>query len=81
MPVALSALAELAHSSLRGPGRAAQDGLAAVAGGLRRVGLRAGVAIPGTVSSEAAGAVWVDAAPHLLVGLELHQEVRTSAGA
>ncbi|MFF3947390.1 hypothetical protein ACFYYN_21525 [Streptomyces sp. NPDC001902] len=77
----LSALADIAHSGLRGRGPSARDRLAAAAAGLRRTGLQSAAALLDSLArsldGETAGAAtapWVDAVIHLLVSLELHQE-------
>ncbi|MFD0277385.1 hypothetical protein ACFVHB_26235 [Kitasatospora sp. NPDC127111] len=77
----LAALAELAHTGLRGHHHAARDHLAAAADGLRRAGLHSGAALVRAVATalatgpaDAAVGPWTEAAIHLLVALELHQE-------
>ncbi|TWE20252.1 hypothetical protein [Kitasatospora atroaurantiaca] len=84
----LSALADLAHTGLRGLGRSEHDRLAGAASDLRRTGLDAGAALVQAVattlaneSADASVAPWADAAIHLLVALELHQEADLSHGA
>ncbi|MEU6234394.1 hypothetical protein, partial [Kitasatospora sp. NPDC047058] len=77
----LAALAEVAHTGLRGHQHTARDRLAAAAGGLQRTGLHSGAALVRAVATalvsgpaRAAVAPWTEAAIHLLVALELHQE-------
>ncbi|MFI9162109.1 hypothetical protein [Kitasatospora aureofaciens] len=77
----LAALAELLHTGLRASGPAARDRLASAAAQLRRTGLLGGAALLDSLAAAladgtAAGAVtaWADAAVHLLVALEQHQE-------
>lgn len=84
MELALAALADVAHSGLLGRARATREGVLGAAEGLRRAGLHTGAALLESLSAaldgdttDAAGAAWVDAAIHLLVGLELHQEAAT----
>ncbi|MEU9979224.1 hypothetical protein [Streptomyces sp. NPDC051014] len=84
----LSALADLAHTGLRGHTRIARDRLATAAAELRRTGLHAGAALLETVatalateSPDAAPAPWADAAIHLLVSLDVHQETDASGHA
>ncbi|MEU1597001.1 hypothetical protein ABZ468_30140 [Streptomyces sp. NPDC005708] len=81
----LSALADLAHTGLRGHSRFARDRLATAAAELRRTGLHAGAALLQAVATtlvtetaDAAVTPWADAAIHLLVALEVHQETDVS---
>ncbi|WP_037605327.1 hypothetical protein [Streptacidiphilus rugosus] len=82
---ALDMLADIAHAGLRGFGEATRDGLATAARELRRTGLHAGAALLDSISTtmdakgvEATGVAWANAAIHLLVSLELHEEARAS---
>ncbi|MEV7021224.1 hypothetical protein AB0O00_03630, partial [Kitasatospora sp. NPDC093558] len=77
----LAALAEILHTGLRACGPTARDRLASAAAQLRRTGLTGGAALLESLAGAladgpAAGAVtaWADAAIHLLVALEQHQE-------
>lgn len=80
----LAALADLAHTGLRGRSPSARDRLRGAAAELRRTGLRTGATLLDSVAStldaetaEAAAVPWVDAMIQLLVGLELHQDAAT----
>ncbi|MFJ9844089.1 hypothetical protein ACIRYZ_27240 [Kitasatospora sp. NPDC101155] len=81
LETALTALAELAHTGLRNSTRTAAARLAPATAQLRRTGLRAGAALLDALAdalttdpAAAAVARWADAAIHLLVAHELHQE-------
>ncbi|WP_431677184.1 hypothetical protein [Kitasatospora sp. KL5] len=81
---AFSALADLVQTGLRGCGRTGHDRLAAAAADLHRTGLHTAAGLVRTVATTlgtdtpaAAVTPWTDAAVHLLVALDLHQETAT----